>query len=131
MSLSHDDYDFGGSTLHSIVSPSGPAELPISVGRFPAVKGTSHLIGQLQDRPLECQYILKGYEDPEDLQDVLDEIDGKAGELTGTLTETGNYGQTYENCTFIGFDRGIPFKDGSGQHDWCVEGRLRWIQRKL
>ena len=131
MALEQNDYDFGGSNLHGIVHPSQPADLPITIGRFFGVRGESHLLGRTYGRPLECEYLLSDFDDPADLKNLLVSMDLKVGELTGDLAQTGNWSQTFGDCTFIGFERGIPFFDGSGEHGWCVEGRLKWIQRTL
>ncbi len=131
MSLDHDGFTFGGGDLHGLVRPEQPAELQISPGRFFAVKGVSQLIGETTDRALSCEFMLSGYTDDSDLVDILDEIDNQAGQLIGDLVQSGNFGQTFGNCTFISFERGAPFFDASGVNGWNVEGRLHWIQRSI
>lgn len=130
MSLSHDGYAFGGSSLHGDVVPQGSFQPQLIAEEFFGVKGEAHLLGETGARDLVCEYTLSGFASAALLKVVLDEIDSKVGELTGTLTQSGNINVTYVKCTFVAYERGNMFLDGSGVNGWVCRGRLRWRQRQ-
>lgn len=128
--LTHDDYQFGGSSLHGDIVPVGSFEPKLLVENFFGVAGEAHLFGETGGRQLVCDYTLSGFEDTETLKSLLDEIDSNVGRLTGDLTIEVNISATYRYSTFLGLERAAMFYDGSGINNWCVHGRLHWRQRK-
>lgn len=131
MALSHDGYSFE-SADHDPILPASEHELPIVVGQFFGVNGESHIIGEPVGRELFCAITLDGYNTNTLLQAAINTLSSKAGQLTGTLTETiSSNSRTFSQCTFLGFfPSGPPFVDGSGVNGWVQSGFLRWRQRK-
>ncbi len=108
----------------------GVWEQPIQAFSAPGVTGAAHLIHARLSRPLSCSYRIHGYATRALAEAALRTIDALTDSLFGTVSNTvGADTVTWENCTFRGFVRGEIKYDGSGEHDWWVEGRLNWIQR--
>ena len=100
--------------------------------KYFGVEGESHLIGAPGGRDLEAEFWLTGFANPGLLGAALLAIDGQIGDLRGTIAIVGgNFdGNAWNNCTFLGYQRGARFYDGSGINSWCVQGKLRWRQRQ-
>jgi hypothetical protein len=132
MSLSQDSFAFL-SMPHGQVCAEGPFELAIIPGRFFGVRGEAHLVGETGGRNLYCDFTLRGYETPDALHAALEDLESRAGTLTGALTMTvGSGTRTFQKCTFLGFqpDPRGPFYEGSNQgFGWMLFGRLLWRQR--
>jgi len=126
VSITHDGFTFGHKAG---VMQFGPVAVPIQIDRFPGLKGESIITGQPYGREFWCSYTLDGLTHSELLEALLD-IDRNAGQLTGTVTVTGNDAQAIDDAVFVGFERNGPyFVDGSGVNGWVQRGRLRWIQQ--
>lgn len=130
MSLSHDSFTFGGSSLHGDIVPQGSFQPQLLTEEYFGVKGEAHLIGETGGRSLTCDYTLSGFASAALLQTAIENINAKIGELTGTLSVSGNMTLTFAGCTFVGFEHQAKFLDGSGVNGWCVHGRLHWRQRE-
>ena len=131
MTLSHDSYNFE-TPKHQTLMVEGP-ELQYELFEIFGVKGVSQIVGKTGSRMLTCEVYLDGYSTLPLLRTAVKTIQNKAGQLTGTLTETveGN-ATTYGNCTFLGFKPASkPMKDGSGVNGWFINGTLHWLQRKV
>ena len=129
MSLSHDGYDYE-SAPHGIVMPDAPWEIGIIEGKFFGLRNVAHIISETWGRNLSCQLVLDGYEDRAALKAALDTLEGKAGQLTGDLVVSIDGTETFEDCTFLGFQPTAPsFFDGAGNWGWVQFGRLFWRQR--
>lgn len=125
MSITHDSFTFSHKAG---AMRFGPVAVPVQVDRFPGIKGESVITSKPFGREFWCSYTLDGLTHSNLLSALLN-IDRNAGQLTGTVTVTGNDSQTIENAVFLGFERNGPyFLDGSGVNGWVQRGRLRWIQ---
>lgn len=124
-------YTFQGSTQHGdIVVQGNDWDPEIVTEKFFGVTGESHLIGSPGGRDLAAEFWLTGYSTPTLLGNDLFTISSKIGLLLGSVTLSGNLAGTYNNCTFLGYQRSPRFYDGSGVNLWCVQGRLLWRQRQ-
>lgn len=128
MSLSQDSFAFESSSYHGDIVP-GPWNPQIVVEEFFGVAGEAHLNGAWGGRDLRCDYDLIGYASSTALNAAILRIDAKINQLTGTLTIAGNISHSFPKCSFLGYERGPMFLDGSGINGWCCFGRLHWRQR--
>jgi hypothetical protein len=110
-------------------------DLRLITSDFVGVKGEAVIADQPKGRVLACDVIFRDYPTRADLDTDLVNLASQAGQLNGTLTQVlpsdgDNPPSTFPNCVFLGvqWDPPGPFWDGSGQHGWCLFGRLRWRQ---
>lgn len=119
--------DFGGFVG---MMQEGVWEQPRQSYSVPGVVGSAHLVHARTSRPLSCSYRIHGYATRALAEAALRAIDALTDTLFGTVSNTVSGDTvTWENCTFMGYERGEIRYDGSGEHGWWVEGRLNWIQR--
>lgn len=130
MAISHDGYDFENQH-HGDIRPTSPPRLQLVVAEFAGLDGESHLVGGLTGRELTCRYLMDGYASRTALKTATDAIHAQTGQLTGTITITGNLARTIPKCTFLGFVHEEGRYDGSGVNGWFVRGLLIWRQRQI
>lgn len=115
-------------TLHGVMVCE-PYTQPIQIFSVPGLIGIGQLLDYRKERHLSCDMRAHGYATYADLSDALELLDSYNQTLTGDVVVSGSLNFTYENCTFLHFARQAPKYDGTGNHDWWIEGRLHWIQR--
>lgn len=123
-------YTFGGSSLHGDIIPAQNFQPQLVIGEFFGVLGEAHLLGESSGRDLTCQYMLSGFATSALLAAQIADIESYINVLTGTVTISGNISASHRFCTFLAYDHGPMFYDGSGVNFWIVEGRLRWRQQR-
>lgn len=129
MSISHDGITFGGDATPF---QQGPVLAPIQVEAYPGLIGESHLIDPVKGAEFWCAYTLKGYASAAAIHAAIASLQRYAGQLTGTVTRTGNAAATIANCTYLGFEITEPPRAVWGTTSgWMARGILRWRQRRI
>lgn len=130
MSITHAGFSF---THDHGPLKEGPPEVNNLRYQFPGVKGEDHLDGQTKGHDITTFYNITGRSSPADLKSVIDQLRDKAGNLSGTLSVSGDFSASYGDCTFIGFypDQLGEHWDASGINDWCCFGTLVWRSKGI
>ena len=102
---------------------------PVQALAVPGLIGSTHLLDYRKSRSLSIEIRAHGYSSYANLNTALEALDALNQTLTGSVVLSGALVATHANCTFMGFKRGTPRFDGSGNNGWWIEGRLHWIQR--
>lgn len=115
-------------TLHGVME-AGDWNQPTQILSLPGVIGVSQLLDYRKFRELSMEFRIHGYATYALIETAINSIDSQNQTLTGSVVISGALVATFANCTFLGFKRGKIKYDGSGEHDWWVDGRLHWLQR--
>lgn len=136
MSINQNGYTFTNSVSGNpwdtgILVAETDFDLAVIQSKFMGVQGEALITDQPKGRFLTCDVAFRDYPYRTDLDNDLLSLAAQAGQLTGTLEQvlaTDTY--QFPNCTFLGvfWEPPGPFYDGSGQHGWCLFGKLRWRQ---
>ena len=132
MALSQNGFTFGGSSklIDGALQSQAPT-VGVQVQRVAGLNGESHLVDKPKGRVFTCNAILRGYSSAALLASALDSIDGNKGQLSGTLTVTGNAATTVPRATFIDcVRRSAPQKDANSGN-WFQRIQLVWVQRRI
>lgn len=125
--ISHDGFEFSG---RAGMIEQGPIAQGVQEMAYPGVAGVQHLIDKKKSRQLRCRFTIDAKANKAAMETAISAINAKQGELTGTLT--GPHGETYEQCTFLGFvQEGPAFYSAGGTVGLVQRGTLNWIQRKV
>ena len=129
---------------HGLIT-EGPIELHLRRTYFYGLKGESEIVSGYGGRPLYADmWIHNSYSDFTDLNAYLATLDKKMGDhgtLETTYSPSNGKEQTFEHCTFLGFERlPLPGRDQPGALEdvagtvdggWFINGRLHFHQLKI
>ena len=102
---------------------------PLQALAVPGLIGSTHLLDYRKSRTISIEARHHGYASYAALSTAMEALDALNQALTGTVVLSGSLVAEHANCTFMGFKRGTPRFDGSGNNGWWIEGRFHWIQR--
>lgn len=119
------------NSLHGLVVPVGPPDVPIVAHIFGDVEGVQHMIGQPGEQRVRAQVTYTGFASYAAAMTWHNTLYRKAGQLTGEIIVTGSSANwTSPPATFLGFaPTEAPFPDGSGVHGYVLRGLLLWTVR--
>lgn len=113
--------------VHGPVMEDRP-DLKVVRTPFFGTRGVSEIVGNIGGRFLKSRVLICGsnYSTPARVRQVLSQLDGLRG-TNGTLRETGTITESWQDCTFEGFERETGITPDPGRNTgglWFVVGWL-------
>lgn len=99
MTIAHDGYNYQNPT-HGLPVQVGPTQARIHVGKFVGVQGEAHIVDAPEGEDWILDITLDNYASEALLEDAIIAIKRKVGTLTGTLTVSGTFSDSYSQMTF-------------------------------